>query len=387
MKVKGWWIVAIVVVGIYIISMIYAPAQIDWIPSYSSKHSKPLGCMILHEQMGKSFPNKKTYDLWENYDPFLKDTTKTSLFNIIIIDESVNMNDSKLNLLKNKVEAGCNVLISAKNISENISELLGIKQHIDTTLFLTHSDTISLSIANKKYIFNKAIDNQSFNVNNDSTIILSTINDSLPIFVAKKVGAGSIFYHCKPMVFTNYHLVDQSNYKYAFDCLAELSILPTYWDEYSKAINSTSFSPITYIIVNPMVKKAWYLLWAVLIIHTLLELRRRQRIIPEPAIYNNQSLSFVKNLGRLYFMRKSHRDIAMKQYQLFKDGVRRKYYISLEDNIPEKIIQLSAKSGVPERTITAIVEVGQYAASHNSIGEGQLIKLNKTIEIFNQLSN
>ena len=59
--------------------------------------------------------------------------------------------------------------------------------------------------------------------------------------------------------------------------------------------------------------------------------RHRQRVIPVVAKPVNRNLEFVKLLGPIYYRRHDNHDLFLKKYTYFKEELRRKQMIDLED--------------------------------------------------------
>ena len=127
---------------------------------------------------------------------------------------------------------------------------------------------------------------------------------------------------------------------------------------------------------------AWILLLCVAAVYLAFEAKRRQRPIPVVVPPTNTSLQFIDTIGRLYYSRKNHWDIAKKKYTYFVDFVRSNYYINLHDINKEGMAELSAKAQIPISTIDQIVKKGKALDQTNHITENDLITFNQIIEFF-----
>jgi hypothetical protein len=62
---------------------------------------------------------------------------------------------------------------------------------------------------------------------------------------------------------------------------------------------------------------AFVVLAAILLLYVLLNMRRKQRYIPIVKKPSNDSLDFVKTIGRLYFDKADHKNLCRKMASFF----------------------------------------------------------------------
>ena len=98
----------------------------------------------------------------------------------------------------------------------------------------------------------------------------------------------------------------------------------------------------------------------------------------------NDSLDFVKTLGRLYFDRKDHQNLAVKMSAYFLEHVRARYKLPTHTLDEEFINTLHFKTGYPEPETKAIVERIQSINSSNYITDTELGNFHKQLELFYQ---
>ena len=364
-----------------------APKTIDWRYSFSLRHKKPFGCDILRAELQTAFPGKNIANLYHDYTNPKKELAHDGCYNLILIDNELNLTNAQWQWLLNEAGKGNHILLSAESLPQILLDTLKFKIIKDSTIHLLKQQKANFSLNHKQdsinnhYHFEQNITNHY--LEGDSMDVLSTNEINQPVYIKKQVGEGALYIHCNPLVFSNYHMLANQNYIYGFECLAQLPMADTYWDEYHKTVNRTALSPIMYIHHYPLLKQAWYFLWIILVIYLWLEIRRRQRPIPTLAKPVNSTLEFVKTMGRLYLARRDHRDIALKKYLYFKDFVKRKYHLSFDvSRQEEEMVALSEKSGLPLKSIRQIVDIGQKINHLKSLTEGELIHFNRTIEFF-----
>jgi hypothetical protein len=118
----------------------------------------------------------------------------------------------------------------------------------------------------------------------------------------------------------------------------------------------------------------WALVTAIatLLLYVLSAMRRSQRLIPFYAKPTNDSLDFVRTMGRLYYDRRDHHNLAKKMAALFSEHVRSRYKIvsnALDETFEE---ELYAKSNYNSEELKKIVAFIQYINSYDFITEQEL---------------
>lgn len=190
-------------------------------------------------------------------------------------------------------------------------------------------------------------------------------------------GQGNVVVSMTPMMFTNYGLLNADAASLTLRLMAQLKQYPIIrLDPAAKtAEGGVSESPLRYVIAQPPMKWAMWLLIATVILAMVFTARRRQRVIPviEPPV--NRSLEMVKHIGALYFQRHDNADLMAKKYQFFVEQVRRLTMIDLDDenHIDDAYLQLQHASGIPRdelrQQLQAIV-----AATTTPVKDKQLMR-------------
>lgn len=226
------------------------------------------------------------------------------------------------------------------------------------------------------------------------------LNDSLANLVRVPYGEGQFYLHTTPRVFTNYFLVKEEGRAYATRALSYLNDGPIYWDGYSGIPESManrqndpyrntsperrlqSESPLQYVLEQPPLAWAWYLLISLGLLYMLFRTRRRQRIIPVKDPNKNSSLQFVTTIGRLYYQKSGHQQVAEQAIKLLRTHVWERYGLQWRDKDDTFVRQLSARSGVDATLIEAIAKDVHNIPHYTSLVEGELIKFHQRVERF-----
>jgi hypothetical protein len=389
---KRYYIILGVLAGLFILINVNTPDVVNWKPTFRKKDKNPYGAEVtyafLEDIFGKgnvSTSNASPYD----YLHLNKDQ-----FNMIYVAQAIQTNELDMESILEFADNGNNIFIAAEYVIGPLADTLGISEIFYHPKPYTYQDSITLSFTNqslerKEYAF--AHDNVMNyllpNTNNKREfIILSESSDYQAHYVRIPWGKGNIFYHTNPLLFTNFNMLFASNqHKYISNCFSYLPKQKTIWSEfYSKGSSQEeeSTTELRYILKNPRLKWAWFILLGTIAVYMLFQSRRRQRAIPIVKPPGNSTLEFVETTGRLYFQQRNHGNLAMKKITFFLEKVRNKYYISTSVLNDQFIEALASKSGVPQDEIRILVKYFEAVKTAHSITETQLLDLNKKIESF-----
>ncbi len=366
----------------------YAPKPIDWTLSYSKKDTKPFGGKLLFDLLPTLMNESEISTIHSELNYFFNDDIPDHQ-NYIFINNKVVFNEEDQWYADGLLQNGNNVFIAAQHFDENFLDSLNIKIELSSHPQFIQSDSISLNLANRSlkkgfgYWYTKGISNNYFtSYDTLRTTVLGINSKGKTNFIRMKKGEGWLYLHLNPIVFTNYYLLDNDNYTYAFKCLSYLPNAPTIWDEHYKVGMEQTKSPLSYIFDNTPLRVAYYLLWIGALLFLVFESARRQRMIPIVKPPQNSTVSFVETIGRLYFSKKNHLDIAIKKYTYFKEFIRSRYYLNTSLPGEDLYLQVSEKSGIHVRTVIQLFEMGQNLDTIKKLSEADLEQFNRKIEYF-----
>jgi len=202
------------------------------------------------------------------------------------------------------------------------------------------------------------------------------------------VGEGHITLHAAPLVLSNYFLLQNENKNYLDGLWSTLpaDINHVYWLEYYK--RSLPVSGANVMWRYPATRFATIFAILALLIYVLFESKRRQRIIPIIPPMQNSSVSFVETVGRLYYNKKDHTNLADKMISHFLEWVRNTYFINTNQINDTFIEQLTLRSGQPEETVRGLAHMIHETRLRNATGdEAYLYELYNTIQQFYKSKN
>ncbi len=204
-----------------------------------------------------------------------------------------------------------------------------------------------------------------------------------PDILRYRVGDGHITLHAAPLVTSNYFLLQSGNIDYLTGVLRTLpeNINKVYTHSYYK--RSGSGSGLSVLWKYPATKWALLLGLFILLVYVFFEGKRKQRIIPIVAPLKNDSVSFVETVGRLYYNKGNHTNLADKMLQQFLEWVRMNYYLNTNLLNEHFTQQLTIKSGQSENTVRELMDmIHEIRLRSVKIDDPYLYKLYNTIHQF-----
>ena len=225
------------------------------------------------------------------------------------------------------------------------------------------------------------------------TTVLGWNQHNKPNFV--KIGytnGGAFYLHLAPLAFSNFFLLHKENkkyYDYALSNLPQGTELVV-WEEYFRTHTnggenggSSSLSrAFSWIMKQPSLAWALWLLLLLFVIIYLFESKRRQKLIAVRNPTTNSSLDFVRTIGRLYYQRKDNKNLAGKMTAHFLDHVRNRYNIPTSRLDEELEKRLTYKTGMDLSIIKQIIYEIKYLADQPHVSDTELMQFNQQLEYF-----
>jgi hypothetical protein len=376
--------------------------------SFRKRDKIPYGVFAAYESMKSMFPN--AHVTFERQEPGSWDSI--SLFGkhqaLVIICPDFNADKYEMTNLVNFVENGNDVFISAISLSDEATRVINadvnsIEPLISFFSKTGQSDTLTVSL---RLPFNqvkqtwsypgKQLDGYFSRVDTTISTILGHDKRGRPDFIHLKAGKGNLFVHLAPMAFTNYFLLHKQNIAYLEKIFSMISPATTkvLWDEYyltkrnerRRDNNKKSWIQTLLGLQNDngdhSIAAAFWLLLFLLLLYVILEMRRKQRHIPVIKKLQNDSLDFVKTIGRLYHDKGDHRNLCRKMAAYFLEHVRNRYKLPTSELNEEFVKNLHIKTGIAEEEIRPIIGYIRYLEEPVSISAQDLYVFHKQLESF-----
>ncbi len=378
------------VIGILIILVLmelFAPQPIDWTRNFNEDDKRPFGCFLLRELIEQELFPEQEFEV--SRDAIFSYPVVDSLAankNYIFVTDDFSPQEWEIKLLLDLVQNGNQILIATSNLGKVFSDSLHVQFGSDLDFIdLAVKNTQSQNFENPKLKdknnskYPKAFDNTSINkFRKDSLIVLGRDNQKRIQLVKIPYGKGNFFISSQPLAFTNYNVVQSKNADYIAGVFSYLPSKPIVWDEYYKPLRALrSKSPIEFLLSSPPLKMAYYLLLACLILVLVFQGKRKQKMIPILKPIPNKTLEFIRTMGRLYYNRKNHKDIALKKIKYLKEFCKTRYHIDLTI---DTLNEISKRSGISLKTLEILIKQVNQISNSNNISNEELEDLNSKVE-------
>lgn len=184
--------------------------------------------------------------------------------------------------------------------------------------------------------------------------VVSVINDSYSDCIKFQYGNGVIYFHCNPILFTNFFFIKERGMDYINHALPFLAGKTVFWDEISKSYNShTSASnyspynnPMRYVLSQRPLRWAFYLTLVLLILFVLFGSKRKQKPIPLVEKNRNSSSDFINAVASMYRLEKHHLFIAEEIWIQLHAFVKLKYGLDINQKDETLLEILSLKTSM-----------------------------------------
>lgn len=359
--------------------------QYDWNESwgdraYSESSNQPYGTLIFYRLLQAYFPGRSLKNITEKVSGELPLKSDRRL-NYVFVGSGLYLDSLSTQRLLDFVDAGNTALLSSKTIPFDLMfhlyfrECAGIGwndyEYFEATDIRaslpgkTPSKAASLHFAhqNQPRSYRWSYIESEFFCDSLPPRPLGYLNDSLVNFAVFPYGKGRFFLHTTPLALTNYQLLRPEGRAYVESLLAYLPEGDIFWDTCSRVPEAVarlrntdhggaysremdSEHPFSYILKQPPLAWAWYLIAALTLLYVLFNARRRQRIIPILPKNENSSYEFIRTIANLHFREKNYQNLCIQQMRLFLAQLRERYGL---------VIQIDAASQKP-RTDTALLE-------------------------------
>lgn len=366
----------------------------------------PYGTFVAYRNLSQLFPKADVFisrDEPAEWDSLSFVDDKQAL---IIVCPEFNATSYEMKNLIKFAENGNDVFVSAMNLSWDVTRLLDCSIQTTREMFFFSSfneDTLTVSLANPPYdsLYSytypgKQYDGYFSKIDTNYATVVGYDSKRRADFVRFKAGKGNLYVHLAPMAFTNYFLLHKDNFPYYEKAFSLISpdTKKIAWDEYfankprpeSEQPKQKNWLAALLGLKNPDDKPvflyAFWVLLSLLVLYVLMEMRRKQRHIPVVKKPTNDSLDFVKTIGRLYHDKGDHHNLARKMAAYFLEYVRNRYKLPTSTLNEEFVTNLQSKSGVREEELRPIVDFIGYLEGSVFINAKQLATFHKQLESF-----
>ncbi|KFF21239.1 hypothetical protein [Chryseobacterium sp. JM1] len=376
---KIYAVIFIVVMVILALLEVNKKERISWRKNFNIEEKSPFGLFVFNNEAKDLFKNNLRKIEEAPYDYYSRN--KKGAHNIVVIEKELDKQSWKKIL--DQVSEGSDAMILISRVPKDISDTIGY-----------HSADISFAEENVLKLTDREYQNDFIKLDKFPSgrgfsyikpkveVLGKTVekdNSDQANFIKVSFGKGTIYVHSEPLFLTNYYLLKPGSIKYAQDVFSYLQDRETIWFVENDTKVSRFF--MRFVLSNPALKYAWWVLLGGLVLFIFFNAKRKQRIVPVVEPLKNTSLDFVKSIGNLYLQEGDFHDMMAKKGQYFLNKVRMDFLIDTQNLDEEFAKKLHLKTGKTMEMIheaIALIKKGQdpYA----NVMKEDLTRMNRLLD-------
>jgi hypothetical protein len=393
--------VVVLLLGVIIVSgSRHRPRRMDEHITLRQRDQIPYGTAATKSLLTNLFP--RTAVSFDTHAPGEWTSIIPTSYNqaVVLVCDYFNADRSELYELLQFIQNGNYVFLMARSFSNDAQQYFGFNYSQNGLNYYTAIMEDSLTTKLESPPFSSAssfvypgINYSSwfYSLDTARTIVLGRDEANRPNFIQMRRGSGALFIHAAPLAFSNYFILHKDNihfFEKAFSLIPP-NVDKLVWNEYyltkpSRSRGNDEPGWLKVLFRYPPFKWGLLTILATLFLMVLLGMRRQQRMIPVHQKPRNDSLDFVKTMGRLYHERRDHQNLAKKMSVYFLEHVRSTFKLPTQELDETFTKALLFKSGHPEEQVREIVAFTRYLQSGEPVTEENLIRYHKLLELFYQ---
>jgi len=360
----------------------------------------PYGSYAARNLLPALFPKATIVTTKDEPDNWGSEFAEVSNQAVVSVSKNFYADEDELFDMLRYVKDGNYVFIATQSLSEDAQKFF----HLTTSkisMLLQPGDSLALQLEKPPFASDTLFkypgsrySNWVYDIDTLRTVVLGRDGEGRPQFVKIDAGSGSLFIHLAPVAFSNYFILHKQNINYFEQVLSVIppNIEKLTWNEYylsrkshpNQSNDGEQPSFLRVLMQEPSFAWALWTAIATLLLYTLLEMRRKQRFIPAHVRPRNDSLDFIKTIGRLYYDRKDHHNLARKMSVYFLEHVRTNYKLSTQKLDESFIEALHFKTGYNKERLARIAGIINFLDTTEAFSETQLSAFYKELESFYQ---
>lgn len=391
-----------VVVLIGYISQRHSGRRINWDKNFTTGSKVPYGCYLANSYLEDMQSTSLKYTDQTVYQE-LQDTNVTGQ-NYVIINEDFQPSVQEVVALCRYASKGNTVFISSRDfgfLGDSLKfrvddPLLTHMMQVDTTLnaaIAYSEDTVRMNLANPAVKLDPApafekedISYAFMRVDPADVTVLGIDRSGYPNYIRRKFGKGQFLLHCMPEAFCNFYAARPANAHYIFGAFSYIPDQQTIVDRYYKLGKKLNDDSRRFIMSQPALKLAYYIVIAAGFIALFFGGKRRQRPVPVIQGFRNSTLDFVEQIGALYYRKSDHTNIIHKKINYFLESVRARFFVQTTEINSDLIEKVTALSGVPHAQVVELFGLLSTLRGAQVHDDWQLKQLVTAIREFNKRS-
>lgn len=359
-----------------------------WQETYNYNDEQPQGLYIFKELVERYFK-----DIPSTLNGYPEDTLNLNSLYIQFVPGY--LDSIEVATLLNTASEGNDVLIIAdlfnNRIADTVSYFFEDTFQSDSILSFNFAD---LDIAADSPYVHQFLDQEfkpknsidfylmeGFGLEEEQEYVRVSTPDGLVLMASFTIGKGRLFYHVKKDLFYNYSYRQAHMFEYTQKLFSYFEPQHIYLLNpvtlYSSG-DSGKKNPLEFIMSQPALKAAYYLLILGTLLYVIFGGKRKQKIIPVTAKNKNTSLEYIDTVGQLFFHQGQHEKLVAHMRKIFHHKMSKKFYVKPND--PNYVKVLAKKSKISETELQYIMDRFKNLDDDFSFRGDQLVSLNRRLE-------
>ena len=358
----------------------------------------PYGTAVARQLLPSLFPaadiqtDARYPGSWESVNAYASNQA------VILVADYFDAENDELERLNRFVRRGNSVFIIARAFSDDAADFFRLTFSSYNDIFTESADSLRLQLVrpffslDSQFVYpGKRYESSIRKLDSTQVTVLGRNGGGWANFVGMKRGNGTFYLHTAPLAFSNYFILHKQNVAYYQHALSVVpkQVKAVLWNDYflQKPQSRREEKDVNWLgalFSQPAFRWGFLTAMATLLLYMLLGMRRKQRLIPPHDKPRNDSLDFVKTLGRLYYEKRDHKNLAEKMGAYFLEHVRSTYKIATHTLDDDFVVLLHVKSGYPQPEIKNIVHEIRRLPDGPNLTEEELARFHKSLELFYQ---
>lgn len=375
----------------------------DWSPQFRTSSNEPYDLSLFKNTISASYSNSNYVEI----SSFRTDSSFIAEQNAVIVYIEVNLTLEFWNLdnLFESVNNGNQVFISTHTPNLFIDRIdARCRNELEVNYINAKNIYPSIKTGKAKPKINFQIREDIerapwyyFNSNNCgafSANVLGTFetqSGNYINFLELPYGKGSFYIHLTPLMFTNFHFRNEEVFAYTNELFQTIpheklfyyipkTAPPPVQDSERPYVSERNF--LQFILKNPPLKWAWYIILLLSVVYVINSMRRNQRAIPIIELPQNETSNYLDVVSRLYQKEGRHKHIIQVQEKLIFDHLRQKYRINLTNATEETYRAAAQKLQMNEVYLKNFFHNLNREKHNSNLSNGEFIEAIKRINEF-----
>jgi hypothetical protein len=364
----------------------------DWTPYYESQHKTPYGTKIFQEQLENIFPDAYTDILKDRTDEVLA-SEAYGLSTYMYVNPKFYPDSLEYAQLEQYAKEDNALFIATEDRNAHCIEKYSIEIERDSAAEFQFT-LERLSTVDQHFTLKNRRETANYfsQIPPYATVLGSvTIGDSTyPNFIAIRLANynNKLYLHAQPDVFSNYHMLQDEDGRYALNTLSYLKYTDYFvWDGYgTKRRYNTPPSEgdtaglLRYIYGSKPLTFAFITLIALALLFFGFNYKRVTRAIPVLRPERNNSIDFMNLVANLFVNEENQIAIAKYRANYVLDRIKERYYLDpqeLDENFRKA---LATKTQVDERKLVKFVAQLNKIRYSKTLDKAGFIRFSEAIE-------